>query len=75
MSAPHETHGVVFLFDVDNALLDNHRVIVDLERHLMRAFGTGLANQYFETLSRASASWSNCDLPALLAAAQARRNP
>lgn len=31
---------VVFLLDVDNTLLDNDRIIVDLKRHLTRAFGT-----------------------------------
>jgi FMN phosphatase YigB (HAD superfamily) len=31
---------VVFLLNVDNTLLDSDRIIVDLERHLARAFGT-----------------------------------
>lgn len=31
---------VVFLFDVDNTLLDSDRIIEDLEGHLMQAFGT-----------------------------------
>jgi FMN phosphatase YigB (HAD superfamily) len=49
MSAPHETpHRVVVLFDVDNTLLDNDRVIVDLERYLTREVGAVRANQYFE---------------------------
>jgi FMN phosphatase YigB (HAD superfamily) len=38
---------VVFLFDVDNTLLDNDRVIVDLRRYLMREVGAGRAAQYF----------------------------
>jgi phosphoserine phosphatase len=38
---------VVFLFDVDNTLLDNDRIIVDLKRHLMREVGGGRAEQYF----------------------------
>ena len=37
----------VFLFDVDNTLLDNDRVIADLKRYLMRVVGTGSAEQYF----------------------------
>ena len=34
MSAPRD---VVFLFDVDNTLLDNDRVTADLRRHLSGA--------------------------------------
>ena len=37
----------VFLFDVDNTLLDNDRVITDLRRYLTREIGTGCAEQYF----------------------------
>lgn len=39
---------VVFLFDVDNTLLDNDRVSVDLRRYLTREVGPGRAEQYFE---------------------------
>ena len=46
MSAPHPSK-VVFLFDVDNTLLDNDRVAVDLRNHLMREVGAGRADQYF----------------------------
>jgi FMN phosphatase YigB (HAD superfamily) len=42
----------VFLFDVDNTLLDNDRVIVDLKRFLMREVGAGRADQYFEIFER-----------------------
>jgi FMN phosphatase YigB (HAD superfamily) len=38
----------VFLFDVDNTLLDNDRVVVDLERYLRREVGAARADQYFE---------------------------
>jgi FMN phosphatase YigB (HAD superfamily) len=41
--------GTVFLFDVDNTLLDNDRVTADLRRYLMREVGAGRAEQYFET--------------------------
>jgi len=34
-----ETGSVVFLFDVDNTLLDNDRVVRDLRKHLLAAFG------------------------------------
>ena len=32
-------HKVVFLFDVDNTLLDNDRVIADLRQHLDQTVG------------------------------------
>jgi len=44
---------IVFLFDVDNTLLDNDRVTADLKTHLLREFGAEYANRYwtiFETL-------------------------
>ena len=43
----------VFLFDVDNTLLDNDKVIADLRGHLEHAFGTASGQRYwtiFETL-------------------------
>ena len=43
-----ETHDVVFLFDVDNTLLDNDRVTADLRRHLSGAFGEAPARWYWE---------------------------
>ncbi len=42
-------HDVVFLFDVDNTLLDNDRVTADLKRHLTGAFGAERAQWYWET--------------------------
>ncbi|HVV51733.1 MAG TPA: HAD family hydrolase [Polyangia bacterium] len=39
---------VVFLFDVDNTLLDNDRVSADLRRYLIKEVGAGRAEQYFE---------------------------
>jgi class 3 adenylate cyclase len=42
------THDVVFLFDVDNTLLDNDRVTADLRRFLEREVGTDRAAEYFE---------------------------
>jgi FMN phosphatase YigB (HAD superfamily) len=38
---------VVFLFDVDNTLLDNDRVTVDLRRHLEREVGPERAQRYW----------------------------
>jgi hypothetical protein len=46
---------VVFLFDVDNTLLDNDRVTADLKRHLDREVGAERAERYwaiFEQLRR-----------------------
>jgi len=38
---------VVFLFDVDNTLLDNDRVEKDLQRHIEREFGAESRDRYF----------------------------
>ena len=38
---------VVFLFDVDNTLLDNDRVAADLERHLATGIGAKGAEEYW----------------------------
>jgi hypothetical protein len=46
VSAPHPSK-VVFLFDVDNTLLDNDRVTADLRRYLTHEVGSGRADQYF----------------------------
>ncbi len=40
-------HKVVFLFDVDNTLLDNDRVIDDLRKYLAREVGPKRARQYW----------------------------
>ena len=44
MKPPHE---VVFLFDVDNTLLDNDRVQDDLLRHIEREFGSENCARYW----------------------------
>ena len=38
---------IVFLFDVDNTLLDNDRVIADLRRYLRAQSGPASAEHYF----------------------------
>ncbi|MHB8646997.1 MAG: HAD family hydrolase [Thermomicrobiales bacterium] len=40
-------HRVVFLFDVDNTLLDNDRVTADLRRHLAQEVGTERSARYW----------------------------
>lgn len=39
---------VVFLFDVDNTLLDNDRVAADLQRHLASEIGADGAREYWQ---------------------------
>ena len=49
------TPTVVFLFDVDNTLLDNDRVQADLSEHLERTYGAATRDRYwaiFEELRR-----------------------
>jgi FMN phosphatase YigB (HAD superfamily) len=40
-------HDVVFLFDVDNTLLDNDRVSADLKRHLVKEVGHERQHRYW----------------------------
>ncbi|MDR3567475.1 MAG: hypothetical protein P4L43_05535 [Syntrophobacteraceae bacterium] len=47
MTVPGE---VVFLFDVDNTLLDNDQVVGDLRHHLEREFGAKARDRYFAIL-------------------------
>ncbi|MEZ5573886.1 MAG: hypothetical protein R3E64_18005 [Halioglobus sp.] len=41
------TDNVVFLFDVDNTLIDNDRIIADLKAHLTREFGSESSERYW----------------------------
>ncbi len=43
---------VVFLFDVDNTLLDNDAVIADLKRHLEREVGREGAQRYWDVFEK-----------------------
>ena len=43
---------VLFLFDVDNTLLDNDRVLCDLRDHLEQEFGTETRDRYFAILEK-----------------------
>lgn len=50
MTTPHDT---VYLFDVDNTLLDNDAIIAELRAHLDETFGAAAARRYwhaFESL-------------------------
>ena len=41
-----ETHDTVFLFDVDNTLLDNEQIQVDLDTYLTEHFGDAVRVEY-----------------------------
>jgi FMN phosphatase YigB (HAD superfamily) len=43
-----QSSEVVFLFDVDNTLLDNDAVTTDLKRHMVTAFGAEQAQGYWD---------------------------
>jgi FMN phosphatase YigB (HAD superfamily) len=43
-------HDIVFLFDVDNTLLDNDRVQEDLSDHLAQNYGVEARDRYWEIL-------------------------
>jgi FMN phosphatase YigB (HAD superfamily) len=47
-----KTPAVVFLFDVDNTLLDNDGVQTDLKEHLEQAFGASARDRYWEILEQ-----------------------
>jgi FMN phosphatase YigB (HAD superfamily) len=45
-----KTATVVFLFDVDNTLIDNDRVQADLKDHLEQTYGVAARDRYWEIL-------------------------
>jgi len=52
---------LVFLFDVDNTLLDNDAVIADLRRHLVEAFGADCDRRYWEIFEQLRAELGYAD--------------
>jgi FMN phosphatase YigB (HAD superfamily) len=44
--------GTVFLFDVDNTLIDNDRVANDLRRHLKEKVGEGCEQRYWDIFEK-----------------------
>ncbi len=52
---------VVFLFDVDNTLLDNDRVASDLKRYLTKEFGEDRQQQYWEIFEELRAELGYAD--------------
>jgi hypothetical protein len=55
------TSDTVFLFDVDNTLIDNDRVIADLRRFLTRSVGAGRTEQYFDIFEQIRAELGYSD--------------
>ena len=52
MSTAAIQYRVVFLFDVDNTLLDNDHVSADLRRHINREFGTACGERYWQVFEQ-----------------------
>jgi FMN phosphatase YigB (HAD superfamily) len=63
---------IVFLFDVDNTLLDNDRIIADLNAHLRREVGPERARRYWTIFEKLRAKLGYADY--LGALQQARRD-
>jgi FMN phosphatase YigB (HAD superfamily) len=51
-NAMTKTSPLVFLFDVDNTLIDNDRVQAHLREHLEQAFGAAARDRYWEILEQ-----------------------
>ena len=54
---------LVFLFDVDNTLLDNDRLQSDLFRHIEREFGRDARARYLEIFEELRDQLGLCGLP------------
>jgi len=54
-------HRVVFLFDVDNTLLDNDRGAADLQRHLVSEVGSDGAQEYWQIFEQLRAGLGYTD--------------
>jgi len=52
---------VVFLFDVDNTLVDNDRIAADLQRYLAREVGEGRQQQYWDMFEQLRAELGYAD--------------
>jgi haloacid dehalogenase-like hydrolase len=46
------THDIVFLFDIDNTLVDNDHVQADLKHHLATTYGPEARDRYWEILEQ-----------------------
>ena len=54
-------HKIIFLFDVDNTLLENDRVTADLKRHLEHAVGHDRAQHYWAIFEQLRAELGYAD--------------
>ena len=54
-------HKIIFLFDVDNTLLENDRVTADLKRHLEHAVGHERAQRYWAIFEQLRAELGYAD--------------
>jgi hypothetical protein len=52
-----KTPTFVFLFDVDNTLIDNDRVQADLKEYLERMYGLRLATGTGKSLKHCETNW------------------
>jgi hypothetical protein len=58
---PEAPHPVIFLFDVDNTLVDNDRIAADLQRYLTREVGESRQRQYWEIFEELRAELGYAD--------------
>jgi hypothetical protein len=56
-----EMRRVVFLFDVDNTLVDNDRIAADLRRYLTKEVGEGRQQEYWEIFEQLRAELGYAD--------------
>ena len=61
MKATETNNGIVFLFDVDNTLIDNDRVAADLKRHLKETVGEGCEQRYWDIFEKLRAELGYAD--------------
>jgi FMN phosphatase YigB (HAD superfamily) len=57
----NDSPGIVFLFDVDNTLIDNDRVAADLKRHLKEKVGETSAQRYWDIFEKLRAELGYAD--------------
>jgi hypothetical protein len=58
---PDAPHPVIFLFDVDNTLVDNDRIAADLKRYLTQEVGEERQRQYWEIFEELRAELGYAD--------------
>ena len=61
MKATETNNKIVFLFDVDNTLIDNDRVAADLKRHLKERVGDGCEQRYWDIFEKLRAELGYAD--------------